>query len=215
MPKRKKSKDNEKEIAFDSTTSTTTISSPSSSSKSKKIETKSKKACPNILITGTPGTGKTTLAAEIGKLTNLKHLNVGEFIKKHKCHENYDKEFDTYILDEDKLLDLMEPLMSDDNQGYIVDYHSCDFFPERWFDLVLVLQTDTSTLYDRLTKRGYNEKKLQENLQCEIMMIVLESAHESYTSEIVQELPSSSKDDMNTNIKRCIDWYEFWKTQEE
>ena len=37
--------------------------------------------------------------------------------------------------------------------GNIVDYHSCDFFPERWFDLVVVLQTDNTILYERLEKR--------------------------------------------------------------
>ena len=37
--------------------------------------------------------------------------------------------------------------------GNIVDFHSCDFFPERWFDLVIVLQTDNTILYDRLEKR--------------------------------------------------------------
>lgn len=37
--------------------------------------------------------------------------------------------------------------------GVIVDYHGCDFFPERWFDRVVVLQTDNSVLYDRLSKR--------------------------------------------------------------
>ena len=34
-----------------------------------------------------------------------------------------------------------------------MDFHSCDFFPERWFDLVIVLQTDNTVLYDRLDKR--------------------------------------------------------------
>ena len=37
--------------------------------------------------------------------------------------------------------------------GNIVDFHSCDFFPERCFDLVIVLQTDNTILYDRLEKR--------------------------------------------------------------
>lgn len=47
----------------------------------------------------------------------------------------------------DELEDLME------EGGNIVDHHSCDFFPERWFDHVVVLQTDNTVLYDRLTKR--------------------------------------------------------------
>jgi hypothetical protein len=25
--------------------------------------------------------------------------------------------------------------------GNVVDFHSCDFFPERWFDLVVILRT--------------------------------------------------------------------------
>lgn len=37
--------------------------------------------------------------------------------------------------------------------GKVVDFHTCEIFPERWFDLVLVLRTDTANLYDRMTKR--------------------------------------------------------------
>jgi adenylate kinase len=44
--------------------------------------------------------------------------------------------------------------------GKIVDYHGCDFFPERWFDIVFVLQTDNSHLYDRLIQRYTQIKNL-------------------------------------------------------
>jgi adenylate kinase len=37
--------------------------------------------------------------------------------------------------------------------GKIVDFHSCGIFPERWFDLVLVLRADTNVLYPRMEKR--------------------------------------------------------------
>lgn len=37
--------------------------------------------------------------------------------------------------------------------GVIIDYHGCDFFPERWFDIVFVLRTDNTVLYDRLSER--------------------------------------------------------------
>jgi len=45
----------------------------------------------------------------------------------------------------------MEDMMS--AGGNIVDFHSCDFFPERWFDLVVVLRTYNEILYPRLEKR--------------------------------------------------------------
>lgn len=37
----------------------------------------------------------------------MKHINVGDLVKEHKCHEGKDDDFDSLILDEDKLLDLM------------------------------------------------------------------------------------------------------------
>lgn len=50
-----------------------------------------------------------------------------------------------------QVCDELEDTMLDG--GNIVDYHGCDVFPERWFDRVVVLQTDNSILHDRLTSR--------------------------------------------------------------
>lgn len=45
----------------------------------------------------------------------------------------------------------MEGMMA--KGGNIVDYHGCEFFPERWFDAVFVIRTNNTALYDRLTAR--------------------------------------------------------------
>jgi len=50
-----------------------------------------------------------------------------------------------------QVIDELEERMS--KGGNIVDYHSCEFFPERWFDIVFVLRTDNSILYKRLQQR--------------------------------------------------------------
>jgi hypothetical protein len=72
--------------------------------------------------------------------------------------------------------------------GNIVDYHSCGFFPERyesagcsgpssgtdggcllrclsWFDLVVVLQTNNTVLYERLEKRCAAQRSVQRSVQ--------------------------------------------------
>ena len=164
---------------------------------------------PNILITGTPGCGKSVTTQAAAERLGLEWLDVTDLVKKHECHEGRDESFDTLILDEDKLLDVMEPLLEEG--GKVVDYHSCDFFPERWFDIVLVLTASTDILYDRLQARGYSKKKLDENVECEIMQIVAESAMESYSPEIVQVLPSNTLDDMESNVSRLAAWYEVWQ----
>jgi Cdc6-like AAA superfamily ATPase len=61
------------------------------------------RSLPNILVTGTPGTGKTTTSEMIAEATGLDHVNVGEIVKSKQLHEGYLEEFDTHVLDEDKV----------------------------------------------------------------------------------------------------------------
>ena len=75
--------------------------------------------------------------------------------------------------DVDLVCDELEPLMSGQG-GIILEFHSCDFFPERWFQLVVLLRCDNTNLYDRLQARGYSEKKITENIECEILDVLKE-----------------------------------------
>ncbi|KAL1915552.1 uncharacterized protein VTP21DRAFT_6676 [Calcarisporiella thermophila] len=168
---------------------------------------------PNILVTGTPGTGKTTTCEMIAEQTGLEHINIGQLVKERGLHEGYDQEFDTYILDEDKLCDELEEELAPG--GKIIDFHSSEFFPERWFDLVLVLRTDNTTLYDRLKARGYSQRKITENIECEIMQVVLEEARESYAEEIVVELPSNTVEEMESNVSRVLEWLRMWRERHQ
>ncbi|XP_075515487.1 adenylate kinase isoenzyme 6 homolog [Primulina tabacum] len=106
----------------------------------------------------------------------------------------------------DELVDLME------EGGNIVDHHGCDFFPERWIDRVVMLQTENSILYDRLTKRGYIGQKLSNNIECEIFQILLEEAKESYFEGIVVPLRSDSVDDIDRNLSSLTDWIRSWSS---
>ncbi|VEU23654.1 DEKNAAC104872 [Brettanomyces naardenensis] len=165
---------------------------------------------PNIIIAGTPGCGKTSHAELLAQqCPELKHINVSEFAKKNDCIEGWDSERDTSIVDEDKLLDLLEPMA--DKGGLILDWHCCDIFPERWIDLVVVLRCDNTVLYDRLEKRGYKESKVRENVECEIMEVLLSDARESYDPQIVIELRSENVDTLDQNVERICQWIDMWK----
>lgn len=60
---------------------------------------------PTILITGTPGTGKSTHAQLLAQQSPvpLKHINVGDLVKDKGLHEGYDEEWQSYNVDEDKV----------------------------------------------------------------------------------------------------------------
>jgi adenylate kinase len=108
------------------------------------------------------------------------------------------------LTDVSQLLDHLETLPLNSTGGYILDWHACDLFPERWIDLVIVLRCDSTLLYDRLTARGYKDKKLEENMDSEIMQVLLDEARESYKEEIVVELKSESTEDVEA-------WVDNWK----
>ncbi|XP_058743133.1 adenylate kinase isoenzyme 6 homolog isoform X2 [Vicia villosa] len=163
---------------------------------------------PNILVTGTPGTGKTTTATALAEATQLRHINIGELVKEKNLHDGWDDELDSYILNEDLVCDELEDVMEEG--GNIVDYHGCDFFPERWFNYVVVLQTDNTILYDRLTKRGYKESKLSNNVESEIFQVLLEEAKESYAEDKVIALKSNTIEDIDSNIATLTDWVRNW-----
>ncbi|KAI3791950.1 hypothetical protein L2E82_05816 [Cichorium intybus] len=165
---------------------------------------------PNILVTGTPGTGKTTTSAALAEATHLRHINIGELVKDKKLHDGWDDQLDCYVINEDLVCDELEEIM--EGGGNIVDHHGCDFFPERWFDRVVVLQTENSILYDRLSKRGYSGAKLTNNIECEIFQVLLEEAKDSYQEEIVVAMKSDSVDDMNRNVAAITEWVRSWSS---
>jgi hypothetical protein len=50
-----------------------------------------------------------------------------------------------------QLLDELEIVQQ--SGAKILDWHTCDMFPERWIDLVVVLRCDHAQLWNRLEKR--------------------------------------------------------------
>ncbi|XP_037950775.1 adenylate kinase isoenzyme 6 homolog [Teleopsis dalmanni] len=166
---------------------------------------------PNILVTGTPGAGKSYICAHLADELQLNWLDCSKIAKEKNFVEEYDKEYDCPILDEDKLLDYMEPIIQ--QGGNIVEYHGCDFFPQRWFDAVFVVVCGNSVLYDRLKERGYNEKKLKSNIECEIFGTILEEARESYDVEIVFQLLSDTVESGKDSVEVVKKWFEGNKSK--
>ncbi|VDN60442.1 unnamed protein product [Dracunculus medinensis] len=166
---------------------------------------------PNILITGTPGSGKSTLSEILAKKLGFEHINVGKLIREYELYDEYDEEMDCHVLNEDKLLDHIEDRLDSDEGGYVVDYHGCDFFPERWFDFVIVLRCNNTILYDRLKARDYSEKKIRNNLECEIFNILLEEAVESYKAEIIHEMTNETIEQMNEICEKIEQMVSAWK----
>ena len=98
--------------------------------------------------------------------------------------------------------DELEPSIN--QGGAILDFHSPGFIPEDWVDLVVLLRCNNTILYDRLKARGYSDKKITENIDCEIMEVTDDDVKESFGAEKIIELKSEENTDMEKNIETVI-----------
>jgi adenylate kinase len=126
-----------------------------------------------IIITGSPGTGKTTLSKIIAKKINAELISLNELVISKNFIENYDKERDTYVADFAKLkkfvLTQIEKAKKQHIENIIIEGHFADIIPNKYIEKVIILRTHPDILKERLKKRGYKENKIKENIQAEIL----------------------------------------------
>jgi adenylate kinase len=166
---------------------------------------------PNILVTGTPGVGKTSFSMLLTDNLNERlqncakqftYINIGKLITDKKLYTDWNKEFDVPEFDDDKVLDELEPLLA--QGGIVLDFHSSSFLPEELIDLVVLIRCDNTILYDRLKARNYSDKKIKENIECEIMEVTSEEVRESFPENKILELRGEQVDDMSKNMDSVI-----------
>ena len=143
-----------------------------------------------IVVSGTPGTGKTTLSKKLAKKLNFYYVNVNELISKHRLDEGYDKKRKTKIVDIRKLNKyLIKEINFIKNikkiSGIIIDSHLSHYLPRKYADFCIVTKCDIKELNKRLKKKKFNKNKLQENLQAEIFDICLNEARQRNHNVIV------------------------------
>lgn len=131
-----------------------------------------------IIVTGTPGTGKTEIAKEVAKKLKLKYIDANDVIKKNNLREKYDKERDTYIVDENKLAKALIKVIQKE-KNLVIDSHMSHFIPEKYVDLCIVTKCKIPELRKRMKKRGYSELKIKENIDAELFDVCCNEAYEN------------------------------------
>jgi adenylate kinase len=126
-----------------------------------------------IIISGTPGTGKTSISVKICKLINADLISLNELAITNNTTVGYDDSRETYIIDEGKLVKLVKKSIkqykSQDIDYLIIESHFSDIIPKEFIDIAIVLRCDPDTLLKRLENRNYNTRKIIENIQTEIL----------------------------------------------
>lgn len=126
-----------------------------------------------IVITGSPGTGKTVISKLLAKRMKLKLVDIKKVVQKNKLAEGPEHEVDI-----DKLSKAMEFL--EEKKDFVVEGHlACEIGIHA--DFVFILRTDPEILKQRLAKRKYSKEKLNENIMAEILDYCTQRTERVYT----------------------------------
>ena len=125
-------------------------------------------------LTGTPGTGKSSVSEEL-RSRGYDVVDVKRFIIEQGLMGELDEARDTHEVDLDLLNDALGPFRSSDDL-VILDSHLSHFMDSHG---IIVLRCAPDVLAKRLEARGYGPDKVRENVQAEVLDVILCEAAES------------------------------------
>lgn len=122
-----------------------------------------------VAVTGTPGVGKTSACALV---TCMRVIHVNDLVDELGAVSGYDRSRRTKEVDVPKLAEAVSKIEGD----VILEGHFSHLLHP---DLVIVLRCSPAVLRKRLKKKGWNEKKIQENVEAEAVDVSLVEAVEN------------------------------------
>ena len=152
-----------------------------------------------IFITGTPCTGKTTIASKL----NGHVIKVNELAISHNFIEGIDENKGYKIINIDKLSKHIYEMIQDSDELLIFEGHVTHLC--RGADKVIVLRVRPDILQERLKSRNYSQSKINENLEAEALGVCSFEAYEEYGDDVVElDLSDMSLDEAVGLVDKAI-----------
>ena len=172
-----------------------------------------------ILITGTPCTGKTTIAKQLVQKLGAQYINLTDFAINQGLTLGEDKERQTTIIDEKAMRQKLGATARESQIDVVIDGHyAAAVVPTEFVSNVFVLRRNPKELKTFMQARGYANAKLWENLSAEILDSCLIEAMQNQKGKVCEidttgKLPDEVTSEMLEILaspKKCrvgfVDW---------
>jgi|SRR3989339_603595 len=155
-----------------------------------------------IIISGTPATGKTTLAKKLAKLLSFEYLDLEPILE--SISEGYDQKKQCKIIDVKKLNS--EIIKKIKGKKMIIASHLAHNLPKNKVDLCIITKcSDLKILKKRLLARRYPLSKIKENLECEVFDVCLtEAKKKGHNILVIDTSQNNDFDLISQGIKKLL-----------
>ncbi|MDY6779107.1 MAG: AAA family ATPase [Halobacteria archaeon] len=163
-----------------------------------------------VVVTGTPGTGKTTVSEEVARQLGFETVHLNQMVEEREYVLGYDSDRETAVTDVEALREELE-----DEREVVIEGHLSHYLEA---DHAVVLRCRPDVLARRLLDRGYDDGKVRENAESEALDVVLAEAleeHDVYEvdttdlepDEVVEEVVEGVRNQRERHGE--VDWSEF------
>lgn len=157
----------------------------------KNSEISSKCKITKLLITGSPATGKTTLAKDWCAKYGWHYICINDVVKEKKLYSKTDKDGAKIA----KLAPLKKELnlqIKNSKNSVVIDGHlGCEVHLN--IDKIIVLRLDPKELNKRLAARNYEDEKIRQNLAAEALDYCTILCHKNYEKAQIFQIDATSK----------------------
>lgn len=147
-----------------------------------------------IVISGTPGTGKTTLAKHLSYAIGADYLSLTRYVKEHRLHRGVDRKRRTKIVDLARTRTSLQRRLANTRAWIVVDSHLPEgIIPKKFARVAVVLRCHPRILEHRLRKKRWGARKIRENVLAEILDSCLLAAINYYGTRRTIQIDTSNK----------------------
>jgi adenylate kinase len=138
-----------------------------------------------IAISGTPGTGKTSVARLLGEKLGFRVLGLNDFAKKRGLFSGYDKKRDSHIVDIARIRKELRKVKAKD---LIIESH---YAHDMDSDILFILGVKPDELRKRGDEKGWRREKTEENVLVELMDVTKAEALDN--RKVFHEIDTTGK----------------------
>lgn len=136
-----------------------------------------------IIITGTPGTGKTSVTGELMKRFDAEYISINSLLDEYDLSLGTDSVRGYNIVDTEKMIPVVDKIREDCVKEHLIfEGHLAQDYPSA--DKVVVLRCNPLVLRERLSSRDWREEKVSENVSAEILGVCTSESYETYFDNV-------------------------------